>query len=83
MKIEVMGPGCARCHATEQNVRKALAGLGAEAEVAHVYDVKEYAKRGVLLTPAVAIDGNVVIQGRIPEVAEVTSLVATALARPS
>ncbi len=83
MKIEVMGPGCARCRATEENVRKALASLGVEAEVAHVYEVKEYARRGVLLTPALAIDGNVVIQGRVPEVAEVTSVVAETLARSS
>lgn len=80
MKIEVMGPGCARCHATERNVRKALTELGTEAEVGHVYDVKEYARRGVVLTPAVVIDGKVVVQGRIPEVQELTSLVATALA---
>lgn len=71
MKIEILGPGCARCRATEDNVRKALAELHIEAEVAHVTDVREFAKRGVMLTPGLVVDGNVVSTGRIPETREI------------
>jgi hypothetical protein len=53
-----------------------VAEIGAQVEVTHLYDVKEYARRGVLLTPALAIDGDVVIEGRIPEVEELKDLLA-------
>lgn len=71
MKIEILGPGCARCRATEDNVRKALAELNLEADVAHVTDVREFAKRGVMLTPGLVVDGKVVSSGRIPETSEI------------
>jgi small redox-active disulfide protein 2 len=71
MKVEILGPGCARCRATEENVRKALVELGVEAEVEHVTDLLEFAKRGVLLTPGVLIDGAVRSSGRVPTVEEI------------
>jgi small redox-active disulfide protein 2 len=71
MKIEILGPGCTRCRATEDNVRKALADLGLEAEVEHVTDLVEISKRRVMMTPGVVIDGQVRSSGRIPEVAEI------------
>jgi small redox-active disulfide protein 2 len=71
MKIEILGPGCARCRATEDNVRKALAELHVEADVVHVTDVREFAKRGVMLTPGVLIDGTLRSTGRIPSVEEI------------
>lgn len=71
MKIEILGPGCARCRATEENVRQALAETNAAAEVVHVTDVLQFAKRGVLLTPGVVIDGAVRSSGRIPTVEEI------------
>lgn len=76
MKIEILGPGCARCRATEENVRKALAELHLEADVAHVTDVREFAKRGVMLTPGLVVDGKVVSTGRIPETSEIKTWLA-------
>jgi small redox-active disulfide protein 2 len=76
MKIEVMGPGCPRCRTTEENVREAVAQLGTEAEVEHIYDMNEYSKRGVMLTPAVVVDGEVKVSGRVPSVEELKSLLA-------
>lgn len=73
VKIEILGPGCARCHATEKNVELALKALSVEAEVVHIYDPKEYAKRGVLFTPAIVIDGVTKVSGKIPTVEEVKS----------
>ena len=72
MKIEILGPGCARCRATEENVRKALAELKMEADVVHVTDMLEIGKRRVMLTPGVMIDGQLRSSGRIPEVSEIT-----------
>jgi len=71
MKIEILGPGCPRCHATEKNVEAALKALNMDAEIVHIYDPKEYAKRGVVLTPAVVVDGVTKMSGKIPTVEEV------------
>jgi small redox-active disulfide protein 2 len=76
MKIEILGPGCQRCVATEENVRKALGELRLEAEVAHVSDPREFARRGVMFTPAVVVDGEVKASGRIPEVEEIRNWLA-------
>ncbi len=70
MIIEVCGPGCPRCHATKDNVLKALKELGMElgkeAQVIEIKDIKQISARGVILTPAVLIDGVKVCEGRIP-----------------
>ena len=75
MIIEVCGPGCPRCQATEKNVLKALEELGKElgeeAQVVEIKDIKQISARGVILTPAVVIDGVKVCEGRIPSPQEV------------
>jgi small redox-active disulfide protein 2 len=71
MKIEILGPGCARCRATEDNVRRAIAELGVEAEIVHITDLLEISKRRVMLTPGLVIDGELKSSGRIPEVAAI------------
>jgi small redox-active disulfide protein 2 len=78
MKVEIMGPGCPRCETTEKNARQAVANLGLEAEVEHIYDVKEYARRGVVLTPAVVVDGEVKVSGRVPTIDEIEALLGPA-----
>ena len=76
MKIEVVGPGCPRCQKTAENVKTALKELGIEAEVEKVTDVKAMAQKGVMMTPAVIVDGAVKCQGKIPEPAEVKTWLA-------
>ncbi|MBI2880909.1 MAG: TM0996/MTH895 family glutaredoxin-like protein [Candidatus Tectomicrobia bacterium] len=71
MKIEVLGAGCPKCIAAENNLREALRQTGLEAEVIHVADIKEMAKRGVMFSPAVFVDGEQKIAGRVPKVEEV------------
>ena len=74
MKIQVAGPGCKRCMATEKNVIDACSELGLPADITHVYEIKEFAKLGVRLTPAVVVDGNVVVSGRVPTVKELKQI---------
>lgn len=74
MKIEILGPGCYRCVQTEENVKKALEALKIEAEVTHVTDFQEFARRGVMFTPAVVIDGEVKTSGKIPTVDEIKKI---------
>ena len=73
MIIEVCGPGCPRCQATEKNVLQALKELGKEAEVVKIKDFKEISARGVMMTPAVIIDGVKAFEGRIPAAEEIKS----------
>jgi small redox-active disulfide protein 2 len=71
MKIQVMGPGCAKCEEAAKNVKAAVAEAGIEAEVVKISDFQEIAKMGVFSTPAVAIDGEVKVVGKSPSKAEV------------
>ena len=66
LKITVYGPGCAKCQETEKRVRHVIEQAGVEATVLHATDVVEMAKAGILMTPAVAINGVVKSSGRIP-----------------
>jgi len=66
MKIQIAGPGCGRCQATEKLVHEVLQELNLPAEVEHVYDVREYSKLGVMLSPTVLVDGKIVFAGRVP-----------------
>ncbi|QSG07648.1 thioredoxin family protein [Halapricum desulfuricans] len=80
MKIEVIGPGCARCKKTAQNVNKALETLDGEVEatVEKVEAQMEIIDRGVMHTPAVAVDGDVAVEGEIPDVDQLVDLFETA-----
>jgi small redox-active disulfide protein 2 len=77
LKIEIMGGGCAKCHRQAQNVEKALAELEMGAEVVKVEDLTEIMNRGVMLTPAVAIDGELVSSGRVASVDELKRLLSS------
>ena len=76
MKIEVVGPGCGRCITTEKNVREAIKQLGISAEVTNVTDVAEFAKKGVMFTPGIIVDGKVVTSGKIPTVDELKKIIS-------
>lgn len=76
MKIQIAGPGCWRCEATEKNVFNACAELNLAADISHVHDVKQFAALGVRFTPAVVVDGKIVVSGKVPTVAELKSLLA-------
>lgn len=76
MKIQIAGPGCPRCKATEKVVLDACAELALAAEVSKVEDPRQMAALGVRLTPAVVVDGKVVIAGRVPTLEEVKELLA-------
>jgi small redox-active disulfide protein 2 len=74
MLIEILGSGCPRCFETERRARQAVKLAGIEASVVHVTDVRALAARGVLATPAIAIDGGIKLSGSVPSVAELVTL---------
>ncbi|MEW5826230.1 MAG: thioredoxin family protein [Candidatus Bipolaricaulota bacterium] len=74
MRIEVLGTGCPKCKAALANVQKAVAEAGVQAEIVKVEELMEIASRGVMMTPALVIDGDVKFVGKIPTVDEVKKL---------
>ena len=74
MKIEVLGPGCAKCTTLYENVKRALELAGKEAEVIKVQDIPTIMKYGVMSTPALVIDGTVKFSGKVASAEEITRL---------
>ncbi len=73
MEIKVLGPGCTKCHKTEELVREVLAESGVEASVEKVTDIMKIAGYGVMGTPAVVVDGEVKSVGKIPSKEDIKS----------
>ena len=71
MKVQILGTGCPRCKKLEANARKAIEELGIDAEVKKVQDIKEITKFGVMMTPALVIDGKVKSTGEIAPVKKI------------
>ena len=74
VKIEVLGTGCAKCRRLTKNVEKAVAELAIDAEIIKVDDITEIMDRGVLLTPALIVDGDLKISGRVADVKEIKEI---------
>ncbi|HSL56715.1 MAG TPA: thioredoxin family protein [Acidimicrobiales bacterium] len=74
MEIKVLGPGCANCHKLEARTREALAALGRDDVIEAVTDPAAIVGYGVMRTPALVVDGTVVVSGTVPKVAELTAL---------
>ena len=77
-KIEVLGPGCARCQETYRVVRHVVESAGLACELVKVESYQRMAQLGILATPAIAIDGGVVLSGRVPKAEEVRELLGLA-----
>ena len=75
MLIKVLGPGCKNCVTLEKNVREALTRLGVEAEVEKVTDYADIMAHGVMSTPGLVIDGDVVSYGRVPTPTQIVELI--------
>jgi small redox-active disulfide protein 2 len=75
MKIEILGSGCPKCKTTEEIVKRVVKKLGIKAEVNHVYDINKIIEYGVMMTPAVAIDGKIVVEGKIPTEEETEGII--------
>lgn len=74
MIIKVLGPGCKNCDRLESATRKAMKDLGLDAEVEKVTDFSTIAAYGVMSTPALVVDEEVIVSGRVPTDTEVRDL---------
>jgi small redox-active disulfide protein 2 len=79
LSIKVLGPGCSSCDKLHQRVREAVVQLGADATIQKLRDFSEYSRYGLLMTPGLVINEKLVSAGRVPSVAEIVSMLATAL----
>jgi small redox-active disulfide protein 2 len=74
MKIEIFGSGCTKCKSVEKLVRNIVEELGIKADIVKVEDLQEIVNRGIMMTPAVFIDGEAKIVGRVPTADELKKL---------
>ena len=73
-KLQVLGSGCAKCVALQENVEEAARRRGLAYEVEKVTDVNAIVSMGVMQTPALVVDGAVKVQGKVPSVEELVGL---------
>lgn len=74
MKVEVLGTGCAKCNKLYEAAKEAVANTGVQAEVTHVTDLAELMKRGVMITPALSVDGQVKSAGKVLKAEDIAKL---------
>lgn len=74
MEIKVLGTGCAKCKTLEQHTNEALKDLEFSADVIKVEDIVEIMNFGVMTTPALVVNGKVVVKGKVPSVSEIKDL---------
>jgi small redox-active disulfide protein 2 len=76
MEIKVLGTGCAKCKALEKATREAVAQIGVNATITKVEDIVEIMKYNVMTTPALVVDGKIVVKGKVPSVDEIKKFLA-------
>ena len=75
-KLQILGTGCPKCKKLTENAEAAAKALGIEYTIEKVTDINEIMKFGVMMTPALAVDGEVNVVGRVPGVEEIRRLLA-------
>ena len=75
-KIEILGTGCAKCHKLEEETRKAAGELGLDCQIEKVKDIQKITAYGVMMTPALVVDGQVKVVGKVPKIEDIKSMIA-------
>ena len=74
MKIQILGTGCAKCNQLAASTQAAVDRLGLDCEMEKVTDFIRFAEFGVMITPALVVDGRLKVAGRVPSDAELEKL---------
>jgi small redox-active disulfide protein 2 len=77
--IKVLGTGCPKCNKLENMVNEVIKDLNADATVTKVKDINEIAKAGVMLTPALMINGDIKLTGKLPSKEDLTKMIEAGL----
>jgi len=80
MQLLVIGPGCARCKTLAQFTEQAVKELGLTAEINKVTDLKQIMALGVMMTPALAVNGSIKVVGKVPSIPEIKAILQQAAA---
>ena len=75
MKIEILGTGCPKCKKLKQITDEAVSELGVDAEVSKVEDINKIIEYGVMMTPALVLNGKVMVTGKVPEKSKLIELI--------
>lgn len=75
--IHVLGIGCTRCAELKANVQSVVGGLPDKCEILEVHDIDEIVDFGAMMTPALAVDGEVKIQGKVASVEEIAAILSS------
>ncbi len=75
-KLQILGTGCPKCNDLAEKTEKAAKELGIEYELVKVSDINDIMSFGVMMTPALAVDGDVKISGKVPDVDAIKELIA-------
>jgi small redox-active disulfide protein 2 len=75
MEIKILGTGCPKCISLEKAARQAVDKAKVEATVSKVEDILKIMQYGVMVTPALVVDGEVVVQGRVAGVEEIMNII--------
>lgn len=81
MDIKVLGTGCAKCKNLEKVTREVVAEAGLNADITKVEDIVEIMKFNVMTTPALVVDGKVVLKGRVPSNSELKEILTNKVFR--
>ncbi len=76
MKIQILGTGCPKCKKLAENAEAAAKAAGVEYTLEKVTDINQIMTFGVMMTPALAVDGTVKTVGKVPSVEDITKLLA-------
>ncbi|HNT92102.1 MAG: TM0996/MTH895 family glutaredoxin-like protein [Bacteroidales bacterium] len=75
MEIKILGTGCPKCKTLEKLTREVVEQNGIDATVIKVEDIVDIMNYGVMMTPALVVDGKVVVKGRVPSATEILKLI--------
>lgn len=75
-KIQILGTGCPKCKKLAENAESAAQSLGIEYEIEKVTDINEIMEFGVMMTPALAVDGEVKVAGKVPDTEAIKDMLA-------
>lgn len=75
-KLQILGTGCPKCKKLAEVTEEAAKSLGIEYEIEKVSDIQEIMKFGVMMTPALAVDGTVKVAGKVPSTDEIRKMIA-------
>jgi small redox-active disulfide protein 2 len=81
MNIQVLGTGCPKCKTLEKITREVVAEAGIDANITKVEDIVEIMKFNVMTTPALVVDGKVVLKGRVPSSSELKEILTNKVFR--